>query len=199
MISIFYGNDRMKAMAEIEKRLGQNYEVVEGTELVTNDLPSLLLGASLFAEKRNILIRDLSDNKPVFEGILKYIKTPHNVIIFEIKLDKRTAIFKDLVTAGIEIKEFKIPEKVKTFEIFRVAKTDGKKAVKMLREVEELEDPYRTFGAFASAAIKDFMIKQGAKEKRALKELSNLDMQMKSAKIQPWTLIEAFLIKLSWL
>ena len=67
MIKIFTGDDRTKAQQEITKLLGSDYEIIEGSDLLVSDLPSLMQGASLFATSRNILIRDLSPNKPVFE------------------------------------------------------------------------------------------------------------------------------------
>ena len=81
MIKIFTGENRMRANQEINTALGKDYEIIEGADLSPNDLPSIFQGASLFAEKRNILIRDLSENKLVFEKLPEYLDTPHNVII----------------------------------------------------------------------------------------------------------------------
>ena len=38
---------------------------------------------------------------------------------------------------------------------------------------------------------------RGIKEKRALKELSDLDIKLKTTSFQPWLLIESFLLRLS--
>ena len=96
MLKIFYGEDRVGAMNEIEKTLGSNYEVIEGPELEPTDLPNIFLGTSLLDNNRNILIRDLSSNKPVFEMIPNYLNTPHQIILFETKLDKRSNTYKTL-------------------------------------------------------------------------------------------------------
>ena len=83
------------------------------------------------------------------------------------------------------------------FEIFDTALSDGPRAVKMLEKVQGDEDPYMFFGLLASQAIKKFEWRQGAKEKRVLKMLSELDMEMKSSTVEPWVLIKATLLRLA--
>ena len=199
MIRIFYGDDRVKANTEIKKLLGDDYEIIDGQDLELGDLPNIFLGISLFADKRNILIRDLSVNKPAFEQLGNYLNTPHNIILLESKLDKRSVAFKDL-KEKIEIKEFTLPEDPNlklVFDIYKTAKKDGKKSIEMLEKIKVKEDPIMFSGLLFSQAIKDFQMNQGTKEKRALKELSKLDLDMKSAKVEPWLLIESFLLRLS--
>lgn len=200
MIKIFYGENRMQAGAEIKKFLGDKYEIVEGVNLKTTDLPSLLKGSSLFAEERTILIRDLADNKEVYSEIEKYLDTPHKVVILESKIDKRSAVYK-LLKDRVEFREFTMPRDQNAglvFEVYKTAKIDGKKAVKMLQEIESKQDPMMFLGLMVSQALRDYAVRAGAKEKRALKELSKLDMQLKQeSTLQPWTLISAFLLRLS--
>ena len=199
MIKIFYGDDRIKANAEIKKHLGEDYEVIDGQDLELGDLPNIFLGVSLFADKRNILVRDLSANKPAFEQLENYLQTPHNIILLESKLDKRSVAFKNLKDK-IEIREFTLPEDPNSrlaFDIFRTAKKDGKKSIEMLEKIKTSEDPIMFSGLLFSQAIKDFQMNQGTKQKRVLKELSKLDLDMKSAKVEPWLLIESFLLRLS--
>ena len=199
MIRIFYGDDRIKIEQEIKKIFGADYEVLEGATIEAMDLPSILLGGSLFAETRKILIKDVGENKEVFSRLPEYLNTPHEVILFETKLDKRSATYKSLKD-GIEIREFKLPENVDmnlVFDIFRVAKRDGKKAVEMLEKIETTQDPYMMVGLIASQATRDFEYRQGAKEKRVLKELSKLDMKMKSTSFQPFSLLKSFLLQVS--
>ena len=69
MIKVFYGDDRVKAKQEISKLLGNDYEVLDGPEINTNDLPSIFLGTTLFASKRSILIRDFTANKPAYDDL----------------------------------------------------------------------------------------------------------------------------------
>ncbi len=199
MIKLFYGNDRVRALQDISKILGPDYEIIEGINLTENDLPSLLLGNSLFSDSRKILIRDLSDNKLVFEKLVDYLQTKHSVIILEIKLDKRSAGYKALKDK-IEIKEYSLPKDLalnQVFDIYNTAKRDGKKAVQILENIKINEDPIMFFGLLVSQAIKDYDKKQGNKEKKVLKELSKLDLELKSSRLQPWLLIESFLLRLS--
>ena len=199
MIKIFYGENRIAAGQAITKFLGSDYEIIEGKELTPSNLPSLFLGQSLFSKKRNILIRDISDNKPVFAKLPEYLNSPHNIAIFEIKLDKRSSAYKTLKNQ-IEIREFTLPKDPNlnlVFDIYKTAKTDGKKAVQMLVKIKSKQDPIMFFGLLASQAIKDFTKKQGTKEKKALKELSKLDTELKSSKLSSWLLIESFLLRLS--
>ena len=199
MIEIYTGNDRVRANAKIQKTLGDNYEVIDAVNLTPADLPSIFLGASLFAETRNILIRDFFENKSLADEISKYLNTPHKIILFETKLDKRSATYK-IIKDKIKIEEFTLPEKTDfnfTYSIYKIAKTDGKKAVKMLEEIKNNEEPIRFCGLLISQALKDFGFRQGIKEKKILKALSELDMNLKLTSLDGWLLIEAFLLQLS--
>ena len=199
MIKVFYGDDRVKAKQEIEKLLGKDYEVIDAADLTDQDLPTIFLGASLFAEKRKILIRDLFANKPVAEKLVNYLNTPHDIIILELKLDKRSVAYKELKDQ-LEFKEFKLPEEKNfgiVFDIYTTAKRDGKRAITMLESIKQDQDPMMFFGLLVSQAVKDFARNQGIKEKRALKELSKLDIIFKTTTSQPWLLIESFLLQVS--
>ncbi len=199
MIKFFYGDDRVRANQEISNILGTEYEIIEGAEVALSDLPSIFLGNSLFVDKRKILIRDLTENKSVYEKLPEYLNTPHDIIILETKLDKRSATYKTL-NGKIEFKEFVLPKDPNfklVFDIYRTAKKDGKKAIVMLEKIKNDEDPIMFCGLMISQAIKDFSAKQGTKEKRALRELSKLDLDLKSTSFQPWLLVQSFLLRLS--
>lgn len=199
MIKVFYGDDRVKAKQAIEKFLGADYEIIDCENLTALDLPSIFLGASLFAETRSILLREFTANKEIAENLEKYLNTPHRVALFETKLDKRGAIYKNLKDK-LEFLEFALPKQDfrLVFKIYDTAKRDGKQAVKMLREIEQTEEPIMFLGALVSSALKDYAARpNGAKEKRALVELSKIDLQLKTASTQPWLLLESFLLRLS--
>lgn len=199
MIKVFYGDNRVEASNEIKRLLGNNYEVIDGADLALTDLPSIFLGASLFTNQRNILIRDFTANKPAYAELKNYLNTPHNIILLESRLEKNLATYKELKDK-LEFKEFTLPEDqnfTAVFNIYRVAKRDGKKAVSMLEDLKTKEDPNMFLGLLASQAIKDFSLNQGTKEKKVLKDLSRVDLEIKSAKVEPWLLIESFLIRLS--
>ncbi|MBR3056220.1 hypothetical protein IKG64_02910 [Candidatus Saccharibacteria bacterium] len=198
MISIFSGEDRIRANQEIKKRLGADYEIIEGAELTPADLPSIFFGNSLFTHHRRILIRDLSANKNVFDKLPDYLSTPHQIIIFELKLDKRSTTYKTLKDK-VEFVDFKPPKDPNfglVFDIYKTAKSNGPKAINLLARIKFTQDPMMFFGLLVSQAIKDFNQRQGIKEKQALKELAVLDLQLKSTSTDPWLLIESFLLRI---
>ena len=200
MIKVFYGDDRVRAKAEITKFLGtKDYEIIEGADLAPADLPSIFLGNSLFTDTRAILIRDFTANRPVYEKLPEYLNTSHQIAILDVKIDKRSATYKSLKDQ-IEFQEFTLPKNPNlnlVFDIYRTAKHDGEKAVKMLEKIQYEEDPIMFCGLLISQALKDFNQKQGTKEKRVLKELSKLDLDLKSTSLQPWLLVQSFLLRLS--
>ncbi|MBR2543423.1 hypothetical protein IKF03_02410 [Candidatus Saccharibacteria bacterium] len=199
MLKIFTGEDRIRAKNEIEKLLGSDYEIIDGADLEPESLPNIFHGNSLLTSERKILIRDLSENKPVFEKIPDYLNTNHQIILFETKLDKRSATYKTL-KEKVEIKEFtakKDPNQELVFGIYNTAKKDGKKAIENLEKIKTTQDPLMFFGLLVSQALKDYQRNQGTKEKKVLKELSNLDLKLKSTSFSPWLLIESFLLRLS--
>ena len=199
MIKVFYGDDRVKAKQAIDKYLGQDYEVIDCAELNPSDLPTIFLGNSLFATTRNILLRDFTANKSVYELLPDYLDTPHNIALLELKLDKRSATYKELKDK-ISFEEFTLPKNQNfsvVFDIYRTAKRDGKRAVSMLKSIEQTEDPIMFFGLLVSQALKDYDLKPGKKEKQIIKELAKVDLQMKTTKVEPWLLVESFLIRLS--
>ena len=203
-IKIFTGEDRVKISEEVRRELGEGYEVFEGENLTSSDLPSLFLGGSLFAVGgRKILVKDLGENKEVWadlaEKIEDYAKTDAEVVIWESKLDKRLTSTKALVKAGVEVKEFKAAEKADmkaVFDIYNIALRDGVKAVRELEKIESEQDPYMFFGLMVSQALKKLEWKpNGVRERRVLKELATVDMQMKSTAVEPWMLVKSFLLR----
>ena len=198
MIRIFTGDDRVRAGNEIKRILGAKYEVIDCADLTKKDLPSIFRGTTIFETKRRILLRDFTENREIYEDLPNYLDTPHDVILLETKLDKRSAIYKN-IKDQVEIKEFTLPEKTDfrtIFNIYTTAKRDGKSAVEMLKKIEIEEDPIRFTGLLVSQALKDFQRRQGIKEKKVLKALAKLDMDEKSTSIDPWLLIESFLLTL---
>jgi hypothetical protein len=205
-IRILTGNDRVRISKTITNELGNDYEVFEGQDLDLECLPSLFFGTTLFSNNtRKILIKDLGENKELFKEfatkVEEFAKTDSNVIIWESALDKRLALVKNMVKSGIKIDELKAEEKVdfnSVFNIFDIALRDGEKAVNELEKIESTQDPYMFFGLIVSQAIKKFELRAtGRKEKKILKELSEIDMQMKTTAVEPWLLIKGFLLRLT--
>ena len=203
-IRIFTGDDRVKISETVTEELGEGYEVFEGEGLTTSDLSGIFLGATLFSvEARRILIKDLGENKEVFEEFVRrieeFLKTDAEVVIWETKLDKRLGATKALMKAGVEVREFKVAAKVDmraVFNIYDMALRDGTRAVAELAKIESEQDPYMFFGLMVSQAIKKLEWRpDGVREKRILKELAKVDMQMKSTAVEPWMLAKSFLLR----
>ena len=209
MIYLIDGDDRKKAEQAARDFLGTDIEIIDADNLEKQELVSIFQGTTLFMESRHILIKDLSLKKELFLELPKFLQTEHQVAILEQKLDKRSATYKELAEVAkaepqkIKIESFKLPEQVDTFLVFRVfdiALTDGKRAVKLMREAEEDNNPYATIGAWTKKAVDLFASKKNAeKERRILKRLAEIDMLLKQTNFSkdPWVVLESFLIELS--
>ena len=86
-------------------------EKVDGTELELKNLPDLLMGMTLFTQKRLVIIKDLSANKNVwndFASWLVRVSDDVHLVLIEPKLDKRTKTYKELlkVSKVVESKLF---------------------------------------------------------------------------------------------
>ena len=209
MIYLIDGDDRKKAEQEARHFLGDDIEVIDADTLEKADLTSIFQGTTIFDENRHILIKDLSLKKDLFLELPKFIDTEHQVVILEQKIDKRNATYKELAAVAkdspekVKIDNFKLAEQVDTFLVFRVfdiALTDGKRAIKLMGEAEEENNPYATIGAWTKKAVDLFVAKGGTeREKRILKRLAEIDMLLKKTNFSknPWIILESFLIELS--
>lgn len=199
MLRVFYGENRDGAERQIKSLLGEEYEVFEGENLALTDLPSIFQGTSLLdMGKRRILLKNLTENSEIWAKIADYTETEHEVIIWEPKVDKRSATYKSLVAAGVKIQEFanfNRPDTRVVFGILDLALRDGEKAVQELEKIENEQDPYMFFGLMVTQALKKLQNASGTRERRILKELAKLDMQMKSSALEPWLLVKSFLIR----
>lgn len=201
MLRVFYGGNRVAAEQAIRRELGEGYEVFDGENLVVTDLPSIFRGVSLFeTEGRRILLKNVSENLAVWEKVVDYADTEAEVIVWEMKLDKRSVGYKRLAEAGVVMREFPDlvpPESRLVFNILDLALKDGEAAVREVEKIELVQDPYMMFGLFVTQALKKFEQSGGAaRERKVLKKLAELDMRMKTAAMEPWTLIKAFLLEI---
>ena len=74
-------------------------EKINADTLQLADLPDLLMGTSLFATQRLLIIRNLSNNRtvwPVFGDWLARLSDDIHLVLIEPKIDKRTATFRAL-------------------------------------------------------------------------------------------------------
>lgn len=200
MIRVFHGDDRVKIEGEVRRVLGGDYEVISGEDLQSHEMVSLFLGVSLFAEKRKILVKDLGENSECFAELGKYLDTEHEVVIWEGKLDKRTATYKELAKQKVEVREFKLaepPEKKLVFDIFEEAwRGNGVGAISLVEKIETTNDAYMFMGLMVSQALKK-MSTGGKRAEKIIKLLAKCDMGMKSTGFEPWTLIKATLLEIA--
>lgn len=208
MIHIYYGENRALSDKNAKKVLGEKYETIDAENLEVSDLPTLFLGTSLFeTESRKILIRGLAEKKELFDELQKYLETPHEVVVLETKIDGKWTSLKELKKCeNVDVVENKFEEDTSkrflAFNIYDLALNNPEKALKMLKENEENEDPYAMLGAWSTSAIKNLKNSPNSKQnKNILKELSRIDMLMKTTKFseEPWMLLESFLLRIKTL
>lgn len=83
-------------------------EKFEGSELELVQLPDLLLGGTLFATERLVIIKNLSENKQLWDVLpdwLERMSDDVHVVLVEPKPDKRTKTYKDLKKYA-DVREF---------------------------------------------------------------------------------------------
>lgn len=102
MISLLTGENSFAIHQELQKMMSEfdgSVERLDGTELELRQLPDLLMGMSLFSEKRLVIIRLLSQNKSVWEALVDWIDRVSDdihLVLVEPKPDKRTRTYKAL-------------------------------------------------------------------------------------------------------
>lgn len=113
MITLLIGENSYEIDREL-KRLVAAFdgtpEKFDGEALEVRQLPDLLAGMSLFAEKRLVIIKHLSDNKAVWSELpafLERISDDVHLVLVEPKLDKRTSAYKALQKAA-SVQEYKL-------------------------------------------------------------------------------------------
>ncbi len=201
-MKVIYGEDRAAAEQEMRRILGADYEVYEGENLSLTDLPSIFQGTTLFGdEKRRILLKNLTERAEIWEKIGDYADSTHEVVIWEVKVDKRSVGYKRLAEKKVEFKEFKNTvgaDPRVAFGILDMALRGGIKALKEVEKIEATQDPYMFFGLLVSQMVKKYEFSRGGKrEREILKRMAEVDRQMKTTSIDPWTLVKGFLVQIS--
>ncbi len=106
MIHLILGENAYKAeqeLARIVKDSGIAPERLDSGSLTANTLADIVRGGSLFSEQRLVVLRQLSDNKPVFEKLVEWageVPTDTTLVLLETKLDKRTKAYKALTSVA---------------------------------------------------------------------------------------------------
>lgn len=102
MITLLIGENSYEIHHQLRQREAAfegTAEKIDGVELELRQLPDLLMGMSLFAEKRLIIIRDLSQNKSIWEVLPEWLgrlSDDVQLVLVETTLDKRTKTYKAL-------------------------------------------------------------------------------------------------------
>lgn len=100
---LILGENTYKAeqeLARIVKDSGVAPERLDAGSLTANTLADIVRGGSLFSEQRLVVLRQVSDNKPVFEKLAEWageVPSDTTLVLLETKLDKRTKAYKTLV------------------------------------------------------------------------------------------------------
>lgn len=111
MISAFIGEDSFavsEKLAELAHEFDGAVERIDGASLQVNNLPDLLMGGTLFSQKRLVVIRDVASNSVVAEKLAEWLeKTSDDIhlVIVESKLDKRSKLYKALKKEAL-VQEF---------------------------------------------------------------------------------------------
>lgn len=102
MIYLILGLNAYKAeqeVAELAKKTGLTPERFDGASMNDNQLADIMRGGNLFAEKRFVVIGQLSDNKALWIKLADWapaMTTDTTLALLEIKPDKRTKAYKSL-------------------------------------------------------------------------------------------------------
>jgi len=111
MITWFNGENTFEiqqAVSALVAAFDGRAERVDGTTLELKNIPDLLMGSTLFAHKRLVIIKDLSQNSAVWEKFPEWIDRISDdieIILIDGKPDKRTTIYKE-IKKRVAIKEF---------------------------------------------------------------------------------------------
>ena len=113
MIAWFIGENTFTIQQAVQSAIASfdgRPERIDGTTLELKNIPDLLMGSTLFAEKRLVIIKDLSQNSSVWEKFPEWIDRISDdieLILIDGKPDKRTTGFKE-VKKRVELKEFPV-------------------------------------------------------------------------------------------
>ncbi len=167
MITLLTGENSFEIDRELDRIVSQfdgNVEKIDGSELELAHLPDLLMGQSLFADKRLVVIKNLSENKSVWATIgewLERISDDIHVVFVEQNVDKRTKSFKELQRQGHvkdhrqwDEKDWQLAEMWAVKEAERLgAQLDKKVAHALVQRVGV--DQWRLFHALEKLAVLD--------------------------------------------
>jgi DNA polymerase III delta subunit len=102
MITLLTGENTYEIEQEILRIITAfdgDAERIDGSELAPKNLPDLLTGATLFADKRLVIIKNLSENKDIWPDFYKWLPRVSDdikLVLVDTKPDKRMVTYKEL-------------------------------------------------------------------------------------------------------
>ena len=102
MINLLSGSNTYELeqyLSKLQQDFDGRAEMVDGSRLELSQLPDMLMGSTLFSDKRLVIIRNLSESKDVWSRLpewLDRVSSDIELVLVESKVDKRTATYKDL-------------------------------------------------------------------------------------------------------
>lgn len=111
MITVLTGENSFeveRALRSITQAFDGVAEKIDGEELDLKTLPDLLMGGTLFASRRLVIIKNLSENKAIWADFgewLPRISDDTQLVLVEPKPDKRTKTYK-LLKDQAEVREY---------------------------------------------------------------------------------------------
>lgn len=113
MITLLTGENSFEIERELQRIVADFdgvAEKIDGSELLTRQLPDLLMGGTLFSATRLVILKNASDNKPVWTDLEQWIErisADISVVFIEPKPDKRTKTYKVLASVAV-VREFPV-------------------------------------------------------------------------------------------
>jgi len=102
MITVLVGENSFEisqALRHFENEFTGAVEKIDGSELTLKQVPDVLMGATLFSSKRLVVIKNLAENKSVWNDIVDWlprISDDIHLVLVDAKPDKRTRTYKEL-------------------------------------------------------------------------------------------------------
>lgn len=111
MITLLVGENSFEVQRALEqiKAAADTFEAYDGVDLSLDKLPDILIGATLFADKRTVVVKQLSENAALWTALadwLPRISDDINLVLVEPKPDKRTKTYKELQKTA-QVQEYK--------------------------------------------------------------------------------------------
>lgn len=113
MITVLAGDNSFevsRALDALRAAFDGEPELVDGSELELRKLPDLVMGGTLFASKRLVIMKRLADNKtiwPVFDDWIGRVSDDVQLVLVEPTLDKRTKTYK-LLKANADMRDYPV-------------------------------------------------------------------------------------------